>query len=341
MLRGAIVGLGNVAVHGHLPAWARRPDVEIVAATDPRADRRADFATRLPHARWHGTIEALLASERLDFVDVCTPPSSHASVVREALDRGLHVLCEKPLVASPEDAAALARLADKRERVLHTVHNWHYAPIILRATNLVRAGAIGAVTRVTWHTLRTRPAAIADASAVNWRLDPDVAGGGILTDHGWHVLYVVSRWIGHAPTTVRATLERRRHHAITVEDTATVSIEFPPATAEILLTWASDERRNWAEIVGTAGRLELRDGTLDLHAADGTERSWDCPPPLSDGSQHPEWFAGVAEEFVDEVSGRAPGGGNLAEAMQCVMLESAARESDRRGGRAVSLETTV
>ena len=340
MLRGAIVGLGNVAVHGHLPAWARRRDVEIVAATDTRADRRADLATRLPRARWHDTLDTLLADETLDFVDVCTPPSSHAALVRAALDRGLHVLCEKPLVGSREDAAALARLAEKSGRVLHTVHNWHYAPIILRAASLVRAGAVGEVTHVTWHTLRTRPAAIADASAVNWRLDPDVAGGGILTDHGWHVLYVVSRWIGHAPTTVRATLERRRHHAITVEDTATVRIEFPPATADILLTWAADERRNWAEIVGTTGRLELRDGTLDLHGA-GETRSWECPPALSEGSQHPEWFAAVADEFVDEVTGRTATGGNLAEATQCVMLESAARESDRHGGRAVSLEIVV
>ncbi|MEX2146574.1 MAG: Gfo/Idh/MocA family oxidoreductase [Candidatus Rokuibacteriota bacterium] len=340
MLRGAVVGLGNVAMHGHLPAWARRRDVEIVAATDTRAGRRADLAARLPHARWHDTLEGLLESEALDFVDVCTPPSSHPAVVREALDRGLHVLCEKPLAGSPDGAAALARLADKSERVLHTVHNWHYAPIILRAAGLVRAGAIGEVTRVRWHTLRTQPAAVADASAVNWRLDRDVAGGGILTDHGWHVLYVVGRWIGHAPTVVRATLERRRHRAITVEDTATVRIEFPPATAEILLTWAADERRNWAEIIGSAGRLELRDGTLHLHAAGGAERSWECPPPLSDGSQHPEWFAGVAEEFVEQVRGRTPGGGNLAEAMQCAMLEGAARESDRRGGRAVSLEMT-
>jgi predicted dehydrogenase len=340
MLRGAIVGLGNVAVHGHLPAWALRDDVEIVAATDTRDSRRADFTTLLPHARWHRTLDTLLASEQLDFLDVCTPPSSHAGVVREGLERGLHVLCEKPLVSSPEDAALLARLADKSERVLHTVHNWHYAPIILRADNLVRAGAIGEVRGVTWHTLRTQPAAIADASAVNWRLDPHVGGGGILTDHGWHVLYVISRWIGHTPTAVRATLERRRHHAITVEDTATVSIEFPPATAEILLTWAADERRNWAEIAGTAGRLELRDGTLVLHAAGGTERAWECAPALSDGSQHPEWFAGVAREFVDAMSGRT-GGGNIAEALQCVRLQSAARESHRRGGGAVPLDTVA
>jgi predicted dehydrogenase len=337
VLRGGIVGLGNVAVHGHLPAWARRGDVEIVAATDTRADRRAECAARLPAARWHDSLTRLLDDSTLDFVDVCTPPASHGAVVREALERGLHVLCEKPLVTSPHEAAALVRLADKSERVLHTVHNWHYAPIVRRAAALVSDGAIGQVTRVTWQTLRTRPAAIADTAAVNWRLDPAIAGGGVLSDHGWHVFYVVGRWIGRTPTAVSATLERRRHHQIPVEDTATVRVEFPGATAEIFLTWAADERSNRAEIVGTRGRLELRDDTLVL-LADGGERAWPCPPPLSGGSQHPDWFEGVAAEFVDEVTGRASAAGNVTEATLCVLLESGARESHRLGGRAVPLE---
>lgn len=340
MLRGAIVGLGNVAVHGHLPGWQRRRDVAIVAVTDARADRRAECEARLPGARWYDALGALLDGERLDFVDVCTPPSSHAAVVREALSRGLHVLCEKPLVGSPEDAATLARLAGTSGRVLHTVHNWHHAPIVRHAGALIREGAVGAVTGVTWHTLRTRPAAVADGSAANWRLDPAVAGGGVLTDHGWHVFYVVTRWIGAAPTAVSATLERRRHRALPVEDTATVRIEFPAAVADLVLTWAADERRNWAEIAGTEGRLEVREGTLVWHR-DGAERSWACPPPLSDGSQHPDWFEGVAGEFVDEVTGRASARANLAEATLCVRLESAARESHRRGGRPVPVETAI
>jgi predicted dehydrogenase len=337
MLRGAIVGLGNVAVHAHLPAWATRDDVAIVAVTDSRADRRDECVARLPAARWYDTLDGLLAHPQIDFVDVCTPPSSHAGIVREALERGLHVLCEKPLVATPEDAAALARLADKNGRVLHTVHNWHHAPIVRRTAALLRDGAVGDVRHVTWQTLRTRPAAIAEASAVNWRLDPAIAGGGVLTDHGWHVFYVVSRWIGQTPMRVSATLERRRHHALTVEDTATVRIDFADATAEILLTWAADERRNWAEIAGTSGRLELRDGTLLLQRPQG-EQSWSCPPPLSDGSQHADWFEGVVAEFVDEMAGRVSAAPNLSEAVRCVLLESAARESHRLGGRPVPLE---
>jgi predicted dehydrogenase len=341
MLRGAIVGFGNVALHGHVPAWRERRDVEIVAVTDARAERRALCAAALPAAHWHDSVDALLDEAGLDFVDICTPPSSHASLVHRALEGGLHVLCEKPLVHSVEDCAWLAGLADKRGRVLHTVHNWHHAPIVRRTAELIREGAVGDVRRVVWHTRRTRPATAVDEREGNWRIDPVVAGGGVLTDHGWHVFYVVTRWVGATPTGVSARLERRRHTSLAVEDTATVQVVYPHATADILLTWADDVRQNWAEVTGATGRLELRDDTLVWHAAAGREEQWPCPPALSGGSHHPDWFHAVADEFVAEIASGAPRRDNLAEAALCVALESAARESSRDDGRLVAVAVSA
>jgi predicted dehydrogenase len=338
MLRGGIIGVGNVALRGHAPVWAARRDVEIVAVTDTRGDRRAACADALPGARWYGSVDALVDEAPLDFVDICTPPTSHAGVIRRALERGLHVLCEKPLVHTLEDLAWVASLADESGRVLHTVHNWHHAPIVRRTTELVRDGAIGAVRRVAWHTRRTRPAAVADAGAPNWRIDPALAGGGVLTDHGWHVFYVLGRWIGAVPTAVSARLDRRRHLTLSVEDTASVRLTFPAATAEILLTWAADVRENWAEVVGTKGRLELRDDTLVWYnGGPDAVQQWRCPPALSDGSHHPDWFHAVADEFLAEVTSDRPNRDNLAEASLCLTLEAAARESSRRAGRPVSV----
>jgi predicted dehydrogenase len=140
---------------------------------------------------------------------------------------------------------------------------------------------------------------------------------------------------------VSAQLERRRHLSLTVEDTAQVSLTFAEATAEILLTWADDVRENWAEVQGSRGWLELRDDTLVRRDAGGAEvERWHCPPRLSDGSHHPDWFHAVADEFV---SGLRRGGrrDNLAEASLCVALESAARESSRHGGRLVSVAVSA
>ena len=90
-------------------------------------------AERLPDARWYDAAEVLLADARLDFVDICTPPSSHAPLIRAALERGVHVLCEKPLVRSADELSPVAALARASGRVLHTVHNWHHAPIVTLA----------------------------------------------------------------------------------------------------------------------------------------------------------------------------------------------------------------
>src|SRR4029453_6725592 len=110
MRRGALVGLGNVALHGHLPGWRRRRDVEIVGGTDPRPDQATVLVAPAPGTRWYPTAAELLSEASLDFVDICTPPSSHAALIRCALERGLHVLCEKPLVGARDDLASLTRL---------------------------------------------------------------------------------------------------------------------------------------------------------------------------------------------------------------------------------------
>jgi len=98
VLRGAFIGFGNVALHGHLPGWLRRADVEIVAATDTAKERRELFLKARSGGRWYDGIDEMFAAEELDFVDICTPPASHAALACLALKAGAHVLCEKPLV---------------------------------------------------------------------------------------------------------------------------------------------------------------------------------------------------------------------------------------------------
>jgi len=334
-LRGALIGLGDVAVHGHLPGWLERRDVEIVAATDTRPARETELRCRLPQARWYPSADALWAGEPLDFVDICTPPETHAGLIEAALRHGLHVLCEKPLVCRPEDLAPLADLARARNRILHTVHNWHQAPVIRKVRGLLHRGAIGDVHRCLWQTLRTKPAGADETGTGNWRVDPAVAGGGVLMDHGWHALYVVQGWLGRAPTRIGARLETRRHTQWSIEDTATVRLEWPGATGEILVTWAADVRRNWVRLDGAGGSLRIEDDTVVASeaAAAGRERRWVCPPALSNGSYHPDWFGAVASEFVAEVSGTSPTpGASLAEAALCATLVALAQESSRRGG---------
>ena len=141
------------------------------------------------------------------------------------------------------------------------------------------------------------------------------------------------------PTAVSARLETRGHTAWLVEDTADVRVTFPSATAEIFLTWAADRRQNSAELIGTESRIALDGETLVL-TQDGHSREWSCPPALSNGSVHPDWFDPVVEQFLGEVTGTMPRDSNLAEASLCLVLESLARESSRQDGRTMALPAT-
>lgn len=328
MLRGGFIGFGNVAAKGHLPGWQSVEGVQIVAATDAVANQSMAFLKACPGGRWHESVDDLLSDKALDFVDICTPPSSHASLTKRALDAGLHVLCEKPLVTRLEDAQAVTAAAATSGRTVHVVHNWLKAPICERISTLVDQGALGTVRTVRWQTLRREPAVTVTSDGTNWRADPVVAGGGILFDHGWHALYCVVRWLG-LPRGLSALLEKRRFREWPIEDTATVTLDGGTGSAEIYLTWSADERANYITVVGDHGRVEAIDDVVVLNSGNG-ERRWACPPPLSQGSHHRDWFIGVAQDFQRAVVGQ--GRSNLDEAALCARLIDLAQRSSADGG---------
>jgi len=334
-LRGALVGAGKVALEGHLPGWRQAGVARIVAGTDRDRSRERYFRSAAPDAHWHDRFETLLAREALDFVDICAPPAAHFELVRDALEHGLHVLCEKPLVFDPANLNRLADLARGTGRTLYTVHNWHHAPVVRRIHDLLGQGAIGRLRHCAWRVLRTRPAGDGLEDGRNWRVDPAISGGGVLLDHGWHALYLVNSLVGEAASQVSARLETRRHRQWPVEDTASVHLTYPGARADLFLSWASDVRGNEIVLEGSDGSLAVKDATLTLHDAGGEEQILTSLGPLSAGSYHPEWFGNVARAFVKACDGTGPG--NLGEARACVTLIHLAQSSSRNQGAALEV----
>jgi predicted dehydrogenase len=329
VLRGAFIGFGNVAANGHLPGWQARDDIRIVAATDVLLWRREAFLQACPDGRWYQNVDDLLASEELDFVDICTPPASHAALIKRALAANLHVLCEKPLVTRAEDARCVGAAAASAGRVVHTVHNWLKAPICVKISALIEEGAIGRLRSIRWQTVRTEPAvAFAGEEGANWRSNPELAGGGILLDHGWHPLYCISHWAG-APRGIAAVLEKRRFHHWPLEDTATVALELISGIGHIHVTWAGDARANSIEIDGEHGHISVANERLVL-STNSQKRQWICPPSLAEGSHHADWFASVAEDFHTAVTSGSRG--NLDDAVLCADLIHLAQQSSTAGG---------
>ena len=335
-LRGAIVGFGNVAVEGHLPAWQQSPHFSIVAVCDPNDARLALAGNLLPGARRYPTLESMLKTEKLDFVDVATPPASHTPIILDVLAKRVHVLCEKPLTTHWEECGRIRKAASAARAVVFTTHNWKYAPIFRTAKRTLRRGDIGSISHLRLETIRTAPPRDAGETGA-WRLDPALAGGGIMVDHGWHAFYLARYLVDAEPSAISVATAQRKFVTAGVEDTVECTIEFPGVRVEIFLTWAGDERRNSGTIVGQHGTLTIADRTLITTIGDRAPVETQFAQPLSGGSYHPDWFAAMLEDFHEELLEPNIRGANFREAETCCRLVELGYRSSTSGGARVAL----
>lgn len=352
-LKGAIVGFGNVAAHGHWPAYAESKDFEIVAVVDPSPERRQAAQKLQPDLATFASFEELLQvrfTTPLDFVDICTPPSTHVKMAQECIRKGWHVICEKPLSLAVGDYTLLARHVERQEKTVFTVHNWKYAPIFQKAREIMQAGRIGNV----WHVeifvqrdthckgastgLSAEAARQRDsAKAEDWRTNREVAGGGILVDHGWHSFYLLLNAVGAAPERIVAKMHADSNDKNALEDTVQTLVQFPEADGYIHLTWRAKMRRNSIIIQGDQGTLLLDDDRLLLTTHDGKREEIQFESGLSAGSHHPDWFKNLLPDFAEEIKNPAKRGANFKEAGWCVALTCAAYESNIRGFQEVTV----
>jgi len=328
-LRGAIIGFGQVAERGHLPAWLTRTDAEIVAVADPDAERQARARALLPRASVFGDACDLLREADLDFVDIATPPALHAPLIMAAAAAGRHIICEKPLAVSADEYGQVHDAVTRAGVALFTVHNWKYSEPFRRVRALLDDGAIGRLTGIAFETTRD---GCAHSAGADWRMHNALAGGGILVDHGWHAFYLMLALANERPLAIRAHLARRRYLAADVEDSAQCTIEFPSLIGRLDLTWAGDTRRTRWQLQGQDGRIDVTDDRVSVRR-NGHDESFRCSQSLSAGSHHPEWFGAVIDAFRREITDPSVRGENLAEAEQCVQLLSLAYASHANSAR--------
>jgi predicted dehydrogenase len=296
----------------------------------------------IPNIRVYDDLELMLDGERLDFVDVASPPAYHAATARMALAAGAHVLVEKPLCLAHDEFESLRAAASSRNRVLMCVHNWKHAATYRLAHDLVMAGRLGEIRYIALDRLRTAPAGVGLGASGRWRLGA-ASGGGILVDHGWHVFYLM-RWLmgGLDPAAISAFMGVAQ--AAPVEDVADLRVIFPgDRIASAHLSWRSPVRRTRAMLYGSEAALEIDGDRVTLTARSGKSEDV-SPTPEPDDSYHSAWFAGTAADFERAVHESMEDGiesasatENLAEAHAALALTLSAQESSRQGGSQVKI----
>ena len=149
VLRGGIIGCGFFAER-HIEAWRRIPEVEIVAAADPRFDRAQAFAGKA-----YGSAEEMLDRERLDFVDIVTRVETHLPLVRFAVQRSIPVICQKPIAPDWATALEIVVTAESAGVRLMVHENWRWQAWYRVAHQMIARGDIGALIGYGFRT-RTR-----------------------------------------------------------------------------------------------------------------------------------------------------------------------------------------
>ena len=354
-LKGAVIGYGFISSKGHIPAYLERAkekkDVEIVAIADVCEERRLLASELLPEARIYTDYQILLEqeAEELDFVDISTPPAFHAEIALSAFQKGLHVLCEKPLTTTLEEAASLLEAAKKYERVLYPCHNYKHAPVVKAIREIIESGKLGKVRSVTLNTFRNTHAKGVTEWKTHWRREHRLSGGGIAMDHGSHTFYLTFDWLGSYPTAVTAKMSNLEPDKWDTEDNFSATLTFPEGLAHVHLTWTAGVRKVIYTVQGEKGAITVDDDDLQIALMQKTSG-----PDVAQGAvtwqgerkkiqsdwmdaSHVHWFNSLFDGFKKAISENDYVGKEAKEAYLCIQLISQAYQSAQRASQELPL----
>ncbi|MDE0104501.1 MAG: Gfo/Idh/MocA family oxidoreductase [Bryobacterales bacterium] len=182
-VRAAVIGTGFVG-RVHVENIRRQTDAEIVAIADQNDELAASFGEALGIARATGDYRELLDDASIDAVHICTPNHTHFPIARDAISAGKHVICEKPLAMTSEEAAGLVELAREKGVVNATSYNLRFYPNAAQMRRMVATGEVGEVLAI--QGTYSQDWLFYDTD-YNWRLEPEVGGvSRAMADIGSH-----------------------------------------------------------------------------------------------------------------------------------------------------------
>ena len=210
------------------------PGFELCCICDANADHLRPVAARYPSARSTAHVEDLLEDPAIQAVYLATPVSSHYSLVKRALESKKHVLIEKPLATTVDQAEELVELAGANGLTLMVGHTFVFSPPVRKVKELIDAGLVGPIYYV-------------ETTRVNLGLfQKDVS---VLWDLGPHDVSILIYWLGEVPIQVSA--RGRSYLGEALEDVAFLTLEFPSGIlAQVQLSWLAPSKLRRTSIVG-------------------------------------------------------------------------------------------
>lgn len=232
-MRVGVVGCGYWGSK-HVRVLRSLPDIKSLVVVDPQAERRTVIADAYPSITQCATLEEAL--DRVDALVVATPPSTHATIGRKAIEAGKHLLIEKPLATSTADAADLVSLADAADTILMVGHTFEHNAAVQKLRAIIEADDLGTLYYV-------------DTARLNLGLyQPDI---NVLWDLAPHDVSIVNYLLDDTPTAVQAWGEAHAHPLL--EDVAYLRLEYGRrgVTVQVHVSWLDPCKVRRVTVVGS------------------------------------------------------------------------------------------
>ncbi|WP_210497340.1 Gfo/Idh/MocA family protein [Microvirga antarctica] len=275
-LRVAVVGTGFGA-NIHIPAFRLLRDVDVVAIVSSRRNRAQSIAERhgIPNA--FDNYSEMLATVAPDLVTIATPPYLHHSMALEAIERGIHVLCEKPLALNVQEAREMVAEAERRGVIAAVNHEFRFLPVRAAFRERIRRGDIGTPhqVQIQWHAILGPNG---QPGPYDW-WSSETKGGGILGAVGSHYIDCLLWWFGpivevasvlDARVPFRPDSHTNELRAVTSDDTTAVLLRMESgAVINLSLTAVAGVRGSRVEAHGPKGSLVIENDERLLYGAAG------------------------------------------------------------------------
>lgn len=326
-LKVGLIGVGAAAQVNHIPALMKIEGLELVALCDRDPEKAQRVAQKFGIPRAVGRTEDLLDDETLDAVDICTPNYLHAPMAVAALEAGKHVLCERPLARSSEEAAAMVKAAKKADRHLMCAVQHRFRPDAQLLRKFVDKGDLGDIFLAKAGWLRQKTEWDSD----EWRRQKRESGGGVVLDLGFQMLDL-SLWVlgSHKVTSVTASVHRTKKGD--VEDSATAFFRLESgATLTLELSWGLLMEKDFAylNLFGSGGAALLN--PFRVHKGMHGTLVNVTPALETPKNQYKQSMEAQIEHFVDTLrTGKKPMG-SADEVLSVMQLMDAVYKSAELG----------
>ncbi|QDP96089.1 Gfo/Idh/MocA family oxidoreductase [Microlunatus elymi] len=328
----AVLSFAHLHAMSYLSALSGRSEIELVA-TDPDHDQRPAGESGGPELAAGLGVRYLDDYDAVwqwgpDAVVVCSENAGHRALVEQAAAHGAHVLCEKPLATSVADAEAMVAACEQAGVNLMIAHPVRFSTAFAELKANYDAGVLGEVKSVLGTNNGQLPMHVRQ-----WFVDPELAGGGSITDHTVHVADLLDSLFGGSPArSVYATSNKILHSdEVAVETAGLVSIEYANGVvASIDCSWSKpDSYPTWGgltlQLTGDRGIADMDafNARVDGHSETAKNGLWFPYGVDADAAMIAEFLDSVAEHRPPQPDGRS--------GLRTVRIVQAAYESVRSG----------